>query len=95
MCEAFYQLPKRTTLAPPTHNKSISVFQAGNIRLDEFDADTDVKQVIRDAAERNDGFIGDRRGVVTGPGISSLSNAPRFSGNRFVIILELCNRARA
>ena len=33
MCEAFYQLPKRTTLAPPTHNKSISVFQISRCSL--------------------------------------------------------------
>ena len=41
------------------------VDKAGNIRLDNITADTPLKDVIRDVAAANDGFIGDRRGVVT------------------------------
>ena len=39
--------------------------KAGNIRLDNINADTPLKDVIREVAAQNDGFIGNRRGVVT------------------------------
>ena len=41
------------------------VDKAGNIRLDNINSDEDIKQVLRDIAAENNGFIGDRRGRVT------------------------------
>ncbi len=51
------------------------VDKAGNIRLDKYDADTDTKQVIRDMAERNADFIGDRRGTITDDQVVDLASA--------------------
>lgn len=39
--------------------------KAGNIRLENLTTDEKIRQAIREAADANDGFIGDRQGVVT------------------------------
>jgi hypothetical protein len=51
------------------------VDKAGNIRLENVNTTEDVKQVIRDSAERNNGFIEARRGVVTDADAIKLSEA--------------------
>ena len=49
--------------------------RAGNIRLDALTASEDVRQAIRDSAAENNGFIGDRRGVVTDGQVLDLADA--------------------
>ena len=49
--------------------------KAGNIRLENINAPDDVKQVLRDAANRNNGFIAERRGVITDAEALALSQA--------------------
>lgn len=49
--------------------------KAGNIRLDNLTNSQDVAQAIRAAADENNEFIGDRRGVVTDGQIMDLADA--------------------
>lgn len=48
--------------------------KAGNIRLENLTNSADVRQAIHDAAEENNDFIGDRRGIVTPGQVSDLAN---------------------
>jgi len=48
---------------------------AGNIRIENLTSDQDVAQAIRDAAQENNDFIGDRRGVVTDGQVLDLAEA--------------------
>ena len=57
------------------HTDERLVDRAGNIRLDNLDATDDVKQAIRDAAERNANFIGDRRGRIMDSQVEELADA--------------------
>lgn len=72
-------------LAPePSHlfgaAESPFVDKAGNIRLDTLTTDQDVAQAIRDAADSNNDFIGDRRGVVTDGQVMDLAAAMGMEG---------------
>lgn len=49
--------------------------KAGNIRLDNLTNSQDVAQAIRAAADENNDFIGDRRGVVTDGQVMDLADA--------------------
>jgi hypothetical protein len=49
--------------------------KAGNIRLDNLNTPEDVSQVIRDAADRNQGFIEARRGVLSDAQVLDLADA--------------------
>lgn len=49
--------------------------KAGNIRLDNLNAPSDVEEAIRDAAERNADFTGERRGVVSDGQLLDLADA--------------------
>lgn len=51
------------------------VDKAGNIRIENLTTREDVAQAIRDAAEANDGFIGDRQGVITDGQVEELASA--------------------
>lgn len=51
------------------------VDKAGNIRLDTLTSREEVAKAIRAAAEENDDFIGDRRGVVTDGQVMELADA--------------------
>lgn len=48
---------------------------AGNIRLDNLTDSDDVAQAIREAAEANSDFMGDRRGVITDGQVMDLADA--------------------
>lgn len=48
--------------------------KAGNIRLENLTNSADVRQAIHDAADENNDFIGDRRGIVTPGQVSDLAN---------------------
>jgi hypothetical protein len=50
------------------------VDKAGNIRLDNLNLPEDVAQAIRVAAQENNDFIGDRRGVITDGQVMDLAN---------------------
>ncbi len=65
--------PSPATLFGP--DESPFVDKAGNIRLDNLTNDVDVRNAIRDAAEANDDFVGDRRGVVTDGQVMELADA--------------------
>lgn len=54
---------------------SVLVDKAGNIRLDNLTTNEDVARAIREAADANDDFIGDRRGVVTDGQVMELADA--------------------
>ena len=56
----FYQAQAATT----AEDRAMAEF-AGNINLSKIDAAEDIKDVLRDAAEKADGFIAARRGVVS------------------------------
>lgn len=49
--------------------------KAGNIRLDLLNAPEDVKEVIREAAAQNEGFIDARRGVISDAQVLDLADA--------------------
>lgn len=49
--------------------------RAGNIRVENLTKNEDVAQAIRDAAEENQDFIGDRRGVITDGQVMELADA--------------------
>lgn len=49
--------------------------KAGNIRIENLTTNQDVAQAIRDAADENDEFMGDRRGVVTDGQVMDLADA--------------------
>jgi hypothetical protein len=49
--------------------------KAGNIRLENLNTSEDVKQVIRESAERNSGFMDDRRNVVSDGDAMKLADA--------------------
>jgi hypothetical protein len=49
--------------------------KAGNIRLDNLTTTEDVSAVIREAAERNDEFMADRRGKVSDQQVEDLADA--------------------
>ena len=51
------------------------VDKAGNIRLENITKNEDVAQVIRETAEQNDDFIGDRRGKVSDQQVLDLADA--------------------
>lgn len=51
------------------------VDKAGNIRIENLTTRDDVAQAIRDAADANDGFIGDRQGVITDGQVEELASA--------------------
>lgn len=51
------------------------VDKAGNIRIENLTTREDVAQAIRDAADANDGFIGDRQGVITDGQVEELASA--------------------
>jgi hypothetical protein len=51
------------------------VDKAGNIRLDNLNVAEDVAQAIRVAAQENNDFIGDRRGVITDGQVLDLADA--------------------
>lgn len=51
------------------------VDKAGNIRVENLTSREDVAQAIHDAADANDNFIGDRRGVVTDGQVLDLAEA--------------------
>ena len=65
--------PRPATLFGPAEPNLVD--KAGNIRLDNLTSSEDVKQAIREAAEANDDFIGDRRGVVTDGQVLDLADA--------------------
>src|SRR6185312_3745137 len=56
------------------------VDKAGNIRLENLTDVEDVRQAIREAAGRNNDFIGDRRGIVTDGQVMDLANDIGMSG---------------
>ena len=56
----FYQAQAATT----AEDRAMAEF-AGNINLSKIDAAEDIKDVLRDAAEKANGFIAARRGVVS------------------------------
>ena len=64
------------------------VDKAGNIRLDNINTTDDLKQVLRDAAERNDDFSGARRGVLSDGKVLDLADAfginPAFLDKRAI-----------
>jgi len=67
-------------LAPEPANRfdareSPLVDKAGNIRIDNLTNLTEVAQAIRDAANANNDFIGDRRGVITDGQVLDLADA--------------------
>jgi hypothetical protein len=49
--------------------------KAGNIRIDNLTTREDVAQAIREAADANDGFIGDRRAPMTDTQVMDLADA--------------------
>jgi hypothetical protein len=49
--------------------------RAGNIRIENLTKHEDVAQAIRDAAQENNDFIGDRRGVITDGQVMELADA--------------------
>jgi hypothetical protein len=49
--------------------------KAGNIRIENLTTRQDVAQAIRDSAEENNDFIGDRRGVVTDGQVMDLADS--------------------
>lgn len=49
--------------------------RAGNIRLDTLTSDQDVARAIHAAADENDDFIGDRRGVISDGQVEELADA--------------------
>jgi hypothetical protein len=49
--------------------------RAGNIRIENLTKHEDVAQAIRDAAQENNDFIGDRRGVITDGQVAELADA--------------------
>lgn len=51
------------------------VDKAGNIRIDNLNVPEDVAQAIRVAAQENNDFIGDRRGVITDGQVLDLADA--------------------
>jgi N12 class adenine-specific DNA methylase len=65
--------PGPTELLPGPDGRLVDL--AGNIRLDNLTDSEDVAQAIREAAERNDDFIGDRRGVITDGQVLDLADA--------------------
>jgi hypothetical protein len=54
--------------------------KAGNIRVENLTTKEDVAQAIRDAANENNDFIGDRRGVVTDGQIEGLAEDIGMAG---------------
>lgn len=48
---------------PGTGNRLLD--KAGNIRLDNIESPEDIKQAMRDSADRNDEFLQQRRGIVS------------------------------
>lgn len=54
--------------------------KAGNIRLENLTNIEDVRQAVRDAAEENNDFVGDRRGVVTDGQIMDAAEAAGMEG---------------
>ena len=51
------------------------VDKAGNIRLENITNEEDLREAAREVAAQNDGFIGDRRGVVTDGQVHDLATA--------------------
>lgn len=51
------------------------VDKAGNIRIENLTSDQDVAQAIRDSAQENNDFIGDRRGIITDGQVLDLADA--------------------
>ena len=51
------------------------VDKAGNIRLENITNEEDLRDAAREVAAQNDGFIGDRRGVVTDGQVHDLATA--------------------
>jgi len=49
--------------------------KAGNIRVGNLTSDADIAQAIRDSANENNDFIGDRRGVITDGQVLDLADA--------------------
>lgn len=78
------QLPKPPIEPPkaPTQafDKSLDgpIDRAGNINLDRIQASEDVKNVIREAAEQNGGFVDARRGVMSFEQMQDLADASGF-----------------
>lgn len=65
--------PEPTTLFGPEQSPFID--RAGNIRVENLTSDADVAQAIHDAADQNNDFIGDRRGVITDGQVIDLADA--------------------
>lgn len=65
--------PSPTTVFGPEESPLLD--KAGNIRLDTLTTSEDVAKAIRDAADENQDFIGDRRGVVTDGQVMDLADA--------------------
>ncbi|MBB3453881.1 hypothetical protein FHT86_002137 [Rhizobium sp. BK313] len=65
--------PSPTTLFGPDQSPFLD--KAGNIRVENLTTSEDVARAIRDAADKNDDFIGDRRGVVTDGQVMDLADA--------------------
>lgn len=70
--------PKPATVFGPKESPFLD--KAGNIRVENLTTSEDVAHAIHDAADANNDFIGDRRGVVTDGQIADLANDLGMSG---------------
>lgn len=71
--ESGHQLaPGPARLFEPTESRLVD--KAGNIRVENLTTSEDVAQAIREAAEQNNDFIGDRRGVITDGQVMDLAS---------------------
>ncbi len=70
--------PKPATIFGP--EESPYVDKAGNIRLENLTDVESVRQALRDAADRNNDFMADRRGVVTEGQMMDLARALGMQG---------------
>lgn len=61
------------TILPRSESRLVD--KAGNIRIDNLTTKEDVARAIREAAEENDDFIGDRRGKITDGQADDLASA--------------------
>ena len=71
--EAGRQSPGPNTPFPRDETRLVD--KAGNIRLENLDVPENVADAIRQAADENDDFIGDRRGIITDGQVQDLADA--------------------
>ena len=58
-----------------SRNPSGLTDKAGNIRLENLTDDADARRAIRESAQENNDFLGDRRGIVTDQQVDDLATA--------------------